>query len=310
MESGVRTRGASLHGRALRDPRISFLAIGQMAFVSAVAPRAAPALGARAARSRARAPVESRPPRRTRTATQPPPAEARPPPLTVTATATAPPDRRPGEKKGFVEEMRFVAMKLHTREQAPKEGEKKPEPEQKPMAQWQPTKEGYLKFLVESKAVYEAMEDIVASGASPIYAAFVDTGLERAEPLAKDIAWFQSEHGLEAPPADGPGAEYAQFLKELAETSPPEFICHFYNVYFAHSAGGKMIGRKVSEMILNGKELEFYKWGGAGLEESLASVKAKLNQAAEGWSREEKDRCLEETSKSFQLSGKLLRLIA
>jgi hypothetical protein len=29
---------------------------------------------------------------------------------------------RPGEKKGFVEEMRFVAMKLHTKEQAPKEG--------------------------------------------------------------------------------------------------------------------------------------------------------------------------------------------
>lgn len=310
MESGVRTRGASLHGRALRDPRISFLAIGQMAFVSAVAPRAAPALGARAARSRARAP------RRIATAS----AHAHGDAASAGGGASTAAhghghghgasDRRPGEKKGFVEEMRFVAMKLHTREQAPKEGEKKPEPEQKPMAQWQPTKEGYLKFLVESKAVYEAMEDIVASGASPIYAAFVDTGLERAEPLAKDIAWFQSEHGLEAPPADGPGAEYAQFLKELAETSPPEFICHFYNVYFAHSAGGKMIGRKVSEMILNGKELEFYKWGGAGLEESLASVKAKLNQAAEGWSREEKDRCLEETSKSFQLSGKLLRLIA
>ena len=84
--------------------------------------------------------------------------------------------RRPGEHKGFVEEMRFVAMKLHTREQAPKEGEKKPDPEQKPMAQWAPTKEGYLKFLVESKAVYDAMEEIVASGDSPIYAAFVDTG--------------------------------------------------------------------------------------------------------------------------------------
>ena len=84
--------------------------------------------------------------------------------------------RRPGENKGFVEEMRFVAMKLHTREQAPKEGEKKADPEQKPMAQWQPTKEGYLKFLVESKAVYDAMEEIVASGDSPIYAAFVDTG--------------------------------------------------------------------------------------------------------------------------------------
>jgi heme oxygenase len=218
--------------------------------------------------------------------------------------------RRPGEKKGFVEEMRFVAMKLHTREQAPKEGERKPEPESRPMAQWAPTKEGYLKYLVESRAVYEAMEAIVASGASPIYAAFVDTGLERTEALSADIAWFERAHGMPAPPADGPGAEYAAFLRDLAESSPPEFICHFYNVYFAHSAGGRMIGRKVSEMILDGKELAFYKWGGRGLETSLADVKEKLNQAAEGWSREEKDACLEETSKSFQLSGKLLRLIA
>lgn len=74
-------------------------------------------------------------------------------------------------------------------------------------------------------------------------------------------------------------------------------------------AGGKMIGRKVSEMILNGKELEFYKWE-RGLEDSLSAVKTKLNDAAESWSREEKDRCLEETGKSFELSGKLLRLIA
>ena len=114
---------------------------------------------------------------------------------------------------------------------------------------------------------------------------------------------------MKAPAADGAGAEYAVFLKDLAKTSPPEFICHFYNVYFAHSAGGKMIGRKVSEMILNGKELEFYKWE-RGLEESLTAVKTKLNEAAEEWTRDEKDRCLEETGKSFELSGKLLRLIA
>ncbi|EEH51486.1 heme oxygenase [Micromonas pusilla CCMP1545] len=219
---------------------------------------------------------------------------------------------RPGEKKGFVEEMRFVAMKLHTREQAPKEGEAKPPPESKPMMQWEPTREKYLAYLVESKAMYEAMEEIVASKASPIYEAFLDTGLERTSPLAKDIEWFEKTYGLTAPVADGPGVEYGNFLKELAKTSPPEFICHFYNVYFAHSAGGRMIGRKVSEMILNGKELEFYKWeeSRGGLEQSLADVKSKLNDAAEGWSREEKDRCLEETSKSFQMSGQLLRLIA
>lgn len=222
-------------------------------------------------------------------------------------------DRRPGEKKGFVEEMRFVAMKLHTREQAPKEGEKKPEPkpEQQPMAKWEPTKEGYLKFLVESKVMYEAMEQIVASGASPQYAAFKNTGLERTEGLKKDIAWFEKTHGLKAPVADGPGSDYAEFLVDLSTKSPPQFICHFYNVYFAHSAGGKMIGRKVSEMILDGKELEFYKWNNeGGLESSLTNVKSSLNAAAEEWSRDEKDACLEETGKSFQMSGKLLRLIA
>jgi heme oxygenase len=43
-----------------------------------------------------------------------------------------------------------------------------------------------------------------------------------------------------------------------------------------------MIGRKVSEMILDGKELEFYVWNkNGGLEKSLAEVKEKLNEAAE-----------------------------
>jgi heme oxygenase len=220
-------------------------------------------------------------------------------------------DRRPGEKKGFVEEMRFVAMRMHTREQAPKEGKAEPAKEAKPMAQWQPTREGYLRFLVESKAVYDAMEAIVASGASPMYGDFVDTGLERAEGLAKDIEWFCQTYGMEAPVADGPGAEYASFLRDISKTSPPEFICHFYNVYFAHSAGGRMIGRKVSEMILDGKELQFYRWDKpGGLDAMMTRTKAKLNDAAEKWSREEKDRCLEETGKSFELSGKLLRLIA
>ena len=179
------------------------------------------------------------------------------------------------------------------------------------MQKWEPTKEKYLKFLVESKAMYEAMEEIVASGASPQYAAFVNTGLERTEGLARDIAWFEATPAMVAPVADGPGAEYADFLRDISKTSPPEFICHFYNVYFAHSAGGRMIGRKVSEMILDGKELEFYEWRErGGLEASLTRVRSALNDVAEGWSREEKDRCLEETGKSFELSGQLLRLIA
>jgi len=206
-------------------------------------------------------------------------------------------------------------MALHTREQAPREGQKVSEEvkrEQQPVARWMPTARGYLAFLIESRAVYVAMERVVDDPANAAtYGKFRNTGLERTEALDKDIAYLCERFGLKSYEATGAGKEYAEFLTTLAKTSPPEFICHFYNVYFAHSAGGRMIGRKVSEMILDGKELEFYEWrANGGLDESLTRVRGLLNDVAETWTREEKDRCLEETGKSFQLSGQLLRLIA
>ena len=82
-------------------------------------------------------------------------------------TAEKPKKRYPGESKGFVEEMRFVAMKLHTREQA-KEGEKAvKEPEERSVTKWEPTIEGYLRFLVDSKLVYYTLEKIIDDTAYP-----------------------------------------------------------------------------------------------------------------------------------------------
>ncbi|CAO2841311.1 unnamed protein product [Amaranthus hypochondriacus] len=211
-------------------------------------------------------------------------------------------------KKGFVEEMRSVAMKLHTKEQAPKEGEKVAKgPEEKSPAKWDPTIEGYLKFLVDSKLVYDTLERIVQEAPIPYYAEFRNTGLERSQNLAKDLEWFK-EQGHTIPEPSEPGETYAKYLEELAQKDPQAFICHFYNVYFAHSAGGIMIGRKVAEKILNKKELEFYKWDG-DLKQLLQNVREKLNKVAESWTREEKNHCLEETEKSFMYSGKILRLI-
>ncbi|KAF3788208.1 Heme oxygenase 1 [Nymphaea thermarum] len=223
--------------------------------------------------------------------------------VTVASMATEKPKKRyPGEAKGFVEEMRFVAMKLHTPDQA-KEGEKVSN--EQPMAKWQPTIEGYLKFLVDSKVVFDTLERIVQT--APAYSEFKDTGLERSENLAKDLEWFRSQ-GHTIPEPSGPGTTYATYLEEISENDPQAFICHFYNTYFAHSAGGRMIGRKVSEMILDNKLLEFYKWNG-DLPKSLQNVRDKINKLAESWTREEKDHCLAETEKSFQYSGKILRLI-
>ncbi|KAM4125380.1 hypothetical protein ACJW30_01G307500 [Castanea mollissima] len=228
--------------------------------------------------------------------------------VSVSATTAEKPKKRyPGESKGFVEEMRFVAMKLHTKEQA-KEGEKEvKEPEERTVTKWDPTVDGYLRFLVDSKLVYDTLEGIVDKAAFPSYAEFRNTGLERSEKLAKDLEWFK-EQGYPIPEPSSPGVTYSQYLKELSEKDPQAFICHFYNVYFAHSAGGRMIGRKVAEQILNNKELEFYKWDG-DLSQLLQNVREKLNKVAEGWTREEKNHCLEETEKSFKHSGEILRLI-
>lgn len=195
-------------------------------------------------------------------------------------------------------------MKLHTKDQA-KEGEQ--ETKQKPLGKWEPTKQGFIQFLVDSKVVFDTMETIMREGDQPVYRTFVNTGLERSEALSKDLAWFESQ-GFEIPPPDEAGSTYASYLQELARTDTPAFICHFYNVYFAHSAGGRMIGRKVSELILDGRDLHFYQWEGE-LPDLLAAVKERLNEAAESWTREQKDHCLDETEKSFKYSGQLLRLL-
>ncbi|XP_022731610.1 heme oxygenase 1, chloroplastic isoform X2 [Durio zibethinus] len=163
-------------------------------------------------------------------------------------TAEKPRKRYPGEAKGFVEEMRFVAMKLHTREQA-KEGEKEvKEPEERAVGKWEPRVDGYLKFLVDSKLVYDTLEGIIDKAAFPSYAEFRNTGLERSEKLAKDLQWFK-EQGYAIPEPSSPGVTYAVYLKELSEKDPQAFICHFYNIYFAHSAGGRMIGKKLRKYL-------------------------------------------------------------
>ena len=88
--------------------------------------------------------------------------------------------------------------------------------------QWSPTKQSYLRFLVESKAVYDAMETVMQSDhpacarsfslnkppSCPLRVQgrpvahvlerpvadtkFKSTGLERSAPLARDIEWFAS----------------------------------------------------------------------------------------------------------------------
>lgn len=209
------------------------------------------------------------------------------------------------ESTGFIDtELRGAAMKLHTRAQSPKEGEVEDKP--KPVVPYVTTHLDYLKFLVDSQHVYKAFEEIVKmEEMSPELSPFINTGLERAEPLEKDIEFMVSEYNIEKPEVGPFGESYAKHMRDIAskgKEAVPEFMCHYYNYYFAHTAGGRMIGKQMASLLLDKKTLEFYKWDG-DLNEVKATVKGSIEKMAADWSREEKDMCINATMDAFRGGG-------
>ena len=69
-----------------------------------------------------------------------------------------------------------------------------------------------------------------------------------------------------------------------------------------------MIGKSVSNAVLDGWTGAFYEWEG-DVKQLLDGVRASINGIAEWWSREEKDACLQETPATFAWGGKLVQLI-
>ncbi|KAI3864486.1 hypothetical protein MKX03_003307 [Papaver bracteatum] len=196
----------------------------------------------------------------------------------------------------FVEELRSVAMKLHVKE-PPKEGGKKKTMAQILMGAEMPSLDGYVKFLVDSKLVYETLENIISNPTSSPCAQLQHTGLERSGALANDLEWFREEMNMQIPSPTAYGISYACYLEEISLTNPKAIPCHFYDIYFGHAVGGRILGKKVAEKILENKELEFYKYNG------------ELSKCFNGWSREEKDQCLEQTEISFKYSEDIMKLI-
>ncbi|XP_020586819.1 heme oxygenase 1, chloroplastic-like [Phalaenopsis equestris] len=146
----------------------------------------------------------------------------------------------PGEKEGIVEEMRFVAMKLHTsdiNDEADGIAASK-------IATWQPSVEGFLKYLVDSRLVFETLERIVEDSTDVTYVYFRRTGLERSTSLLTDLEWFRHQ-GYVIPQPSSIGTAYASYIADLAGKSAPSFLCHLYNIYFAHLYGGCEIGKQV-----------------------------------------------------------------
>ena len=139
---------------------------------------------------------------------------------------------------------------------------------------------------------------------------FKHTGLERGAALAQDIQWLCDTKGFEplAFKEDGPGNQYVKRLNELAASDVPAFMCHYYNINFAHMAGGRMIGKTVSDRLLDGAELAFYQYEGDS-QELGGKVKDNIEAVAQTWSEQDRKRSVDQTRDAFSYSGAMLRCI-
>ncbi|KAL7481728.1 hypothetical protein ACHAW6_007417 [Cyclotella cf. meneghiniana] len=186
-------------------------------------------------------------------------------------------------------ELRDVAMKLHTKEQAPREGQAAA-----------PAKPA-VPFALEEIVNREDLADELGR--------FRNSGLERTYALEKDIEWMCNKFNLPKPEAGVAGMRYSNELRTMISVKDngtkegiPEFICHYYNFYFAHLAGGRMIGKQMSKMLLDGETLEFYKWGD-DVNDLKSKVKDDIELLAREWTREERDECISATSAAFKGGG-------
>ncbi|XP_047086938.1 probable inactive heme oxygenase 2, chloroplastic [Lolium rigidum] len=173
--------------------------------------------------------------------------------------------------------------------------------------EWMPSIEGFVRYLVDSKLVFDTVERVVAGSTDVAYVYFRKGGLERSASIEKDLEWFR-EQGFEIPEPSTHGSTYASYLSELAGSNAPAFLSHYYNIYFSHTTGGLAIGKKICDKILEGRVLEFYKWD-TDAELLLKDAREKLNELSKHWSRKDRNLCLKETAKCFQYMGRIVRLI-
>lgn len=226
----------------------------------------------------------------------------------MTATSTSSEQKQSSssssQQESLLTELRTTAMKLHTQAQSPREGQA-PSPA-KPSEPYVPTHDDYLQFLVDSHHVYAALEEVVSSTSK--LERFRNTGLERTDSLEKDIDWMVQTYNLARPDVGGAGRRYAEELRNMVTTTGEEvngvaeFMCHYYNFYFAHLAGGRMIGKQMSKLLLDGETLEFYKWGG-DVNDVKTKVKDDIEEMAQIWLQEERDECINATAGAFRGGG-------
>ena len=158
------------------------------------------------------------------------------------------------------------------------------------------------RYFVEAQSVADALQ---RGCLHPEFAALKDTGLERGDALEKDIWHVCCTWGLDRPE---PSGEYAALIDELADARSPAFVCHAYNVMFAHAAGG---GRAVGEAmrgVLGDWRAAYYVWDG-DVEIMLQDARRRIDDLGTTWTTDQHDACVGETTRAFSKGLDMLGIL-
>lgn len=242
-------------------------------------------------------------------------------------------------RMSFVQdELKPYALRLHSKDQA-HSGQM---PAQLSFHLWNPNRKDFLHYLTDSLALYELLEHTAST--HPSLRSIYIKDLERSPALKKDIEWLQQSFDLQVCQPGSSVLTYTTYLKSLIATNNiPAFVCHYYNTYFALTAGGMRIGQSLTSKLLGGKQLSFYTFedtdpadnpdldnpvsldcgGGSSSGDTTIApsrtnsqaaiidrlkdkLRLKIDALASEWSPEERLICCAETDTCFRFGNELL----
>ena len=163
----------------------------------------------------------------------------------------------------------------------------------------------YIYTIIESKlSQYDSDSSSSSSSRSRRLLMFQDTRMERSEALKKDLIFLRETFDFlpEDNLVDPKVLEYGNYLMLLVEddTKFPQFLCHYYNLYFAHTAGGMMIGNIAQRKFQFNQRLQFYMYENNKMNEYKTKLRHKIDHfISSHWNEAQKNACANETLCAF-----------
>ncbi|XP_065849261.1 uncharacterized protein [Euphorbia lathyris] len=102
-----------------------------------------------------------------------------------------------------------------------------------------------VKQMLQKEARAENNDNLVNNTVGIVFYSCPHFGSKLAD-MPWRLGLVLRQQDIVIPGPSSPGLSYVKYLEELADNSAPLFLCHFYNIYFSHIAGGQVIAKQIT----------------------------------------------------------------